>query len=101
MAIPMSASPRLKASSTSDDPFTSVVKLTRRARPRWEAIRSGSTDSVSDSMQAMLTVPCQVPEGCDVRAEAVEVLEHVHDVPGQHLADRRQRQAARIALEQR
>jgi hypothetical protein len=61
MAMPMSASPRLRASSTSDDPFTSVVKLTRRARPRWEAIRSGSTDSVSDSMQAMLTVPCQVP----------------------------------------
>jgi hypothetical protein len=39
-------------------------------------------------------------QGRDVRAEAVEVLEHVHDVPGQHLADRRQRQAARIALEQ-
>ncbi|MHC2313163.1 hypothetical protein ACVIHC_000209 [Bradyrhizobium diazoefficiens] len=39
-------------------------------------------------------------QGRDVRAEAVEVLEHVHDMPGQHLADRRQRQAARSALEQ-
>ena len=99
--MPMSASPRLRASSTSDDPFTSVVKLTRRAAAamRGDQVRQHQLREQFDAGDADGAVP-GAGQGRDVRAEAVEVLEHVHDVPGQHLADRRQGQAARRAFEQ-
>ena len=66
---------------------------------RGDQIRQHRLGEGLDAGDADSAVP-GAGQGGYVRAEAVEVLEHVHDVAGEHLANRRQGQAARIPLEQ-